>query len=63
MASGTPMTVPIFSDAIPVCFHCGTPCGDCRADMKMELPKELVSASEIMKIGQKKSKGHKRRKR
>ena len=45
---GEPMCVPLYGQAMPLCHKCGTPCADCRAELELELPQELSSATCVL---------------
>ena len=47
-AIGEPLCVPLFGQAMPLCYRCGTPCPECRTELGCHLPTELLSARAIL---------------
>ncbi|KAJ7391473.1 hypothetical protein OS493_018520 [Desmophyllum pertusum] len=45
--SNEPCTMPWFDD-MPVCFNCGFPCPECRAELGLDIPTEMSTAHAIM---------------
>ena len=42
-----PSVMPWFVD-MPVCFNCGVPCPECRKELGLEIPEEMLTAKAIL---------------
>ena len=45
-ALNEPSTLPWFVD-MPVCFNCGVPCPECRTELNMDIPEEMLTVRAI----------------
>lgn len=45
------MCVPLFSECLPLCYNCGTPCPECSHELGHGLPSELQTAMAIQQYG------------
>ena len=41
------MCTPLFSECLPLCYNCGTPCPECSQELGLGLPSELQTAQAL----------------